>query len=107
MPNAKKNASKFPFTEPPPFAKAMLETPQQEGPSLAGLNFGKANVVDFWAAELAAVKTEKTSSGRLGWIADDDDDIWLVALERVAPSLMRRYAIMAAGVPEKDVSPWL
>ncbi|MCJ1265767.1 hypothetical protein MMC22_005647, partial [Lobaria immixta] len=51
-----------------------LETPQQEGPSLAGLNFGKGNVVDFWAAELAAVKTEKTSSGRLGWIADDDDE---------------------------------
>ena len=98
------NASKFPFPEPLPSAKAMLETSQQEGPPLAGLIFRKANVVDFWAAELAAVKTEKTPSGRLGWIAEDDDDIWLIALERVALDLICWYAIMVTGVPEKDVS---
>lgn len=53
---------------------------------------------------MAAIKTEESPNGRLGWIADDDDDIWLTALERVALNLIRRYAVMAAGAPEKDVS---
>ncbi|MCJ1271719.1 hypothetical protein MMC22_011624 [Lobaria immixta] len=43
----KKNATKFPFPELPVSAKAMLEISQPEGPPLTGLNFGKANVVDF------------------------------------------------------------
>ena len=100
----KKNATKFPFPELPASAEAMLEIAQPKDPLLAGLNFGKANVVDLWATELAAVKTEKTPSGKLEWIADDNGNLWFHALKRVALNLIRWYAIMAAGVPEKDVS---
>lgn len=92
------------FLEPPASAQAMQETPQQESPPLLGLSFGKANVMDFWAAGLAAVKTKKIPNGKLGWIADDDGNIWLTALKRVALNLIRRYAAMTAGALEKNVS---
>ncbi|MCJ1265303.1 hypothetical protein MMC22_005178 [Lobaria immixta] len=100
----KKNATKFPFPELPASAEAMLEITQPKDPLLAGLSFGKANVVDLWATEMAAVKTEKTPSGKLEWIADDNGNLWFHALKRVAFNLIRWYAIMAADVPEKDVS---
>ncbi|MCJ1267837.1 hypothetical protein MMC22_007723 [Lobaria immixta] len=82
----------------------MQETPQQESPPLLGLSFGKANVMDFRAAGLDAVKTKKIPNGKPGRIADDDGNIWLTALKRVALSLIRRYAAITAGAREENVS---
>lgn len=53
---------------------------------------------------IGAVKTKKIPNGKLGWIAEDDGNIWLTALKRVALNLIRRYAAMTAGALEKNVS---
>ena len=81
----------------------MLETLQPESPLLNGLNFDKANIVDFWIIELAAVKTKITPSSKLGWITDNDGNLWLHALKGVALNLICWYAIMTVGAPEKKV----
>lgn len=81
----------------------MLETPQPESLPLNSLNFGKANIVDFWATELAVVKTKITPSGKLGWIADNNGNLWFHVLKGVALNLICWYAIMAIGAPEKKV----
>lgn len=93
-----KNATKHPY--PPPLVSNgdMMEFNQ-----LIGLSWSKANVVDFWAAGLAAVDTAYTSTGRLGWIRTDNDNTLYNALDNAALSFIRQYAVMGVNMTDDKI----
>lgn len=68
-----------------------------------GLSWGKANLIDFWLVGVAAVETEDTSDGRVGWIAADNNGTWENALNNTALLLIRMYCLMAVDLPELEV----
>lgn len=70
---------------------------------LDGLRWSKANVIDFWSAGLAAVETAYTSTGRLGWIRNDEDNTLFIALNNAALGLIRQYALMVVNMTDEDV----
>lgn len=72
---------------------------------LVGLSWSKANVVDFWAAGLAAVDTAHTSTGRLGCIRTDNDNTLYNALDTTALSLIRQYTVMGVNMTDDEIFP--
>lgn len=70
---------------------------------LRGLTWSCTSILNFWLLGLAAMHTEKTSSGGLGWICGDTELAWFAALERVALNLIRQYAVMCVDVIESEI----
>lgn len=69
-----------------------------------GITFSRANVIDFFMVGLAAVETEETEDECLvGWIKDDEDDIWYNALRSVGLALILKYCMMQMKTPKGDV----
>lgn len=93
-----KNAHKYPYPRPPTSNNDMTLFN-----SLEGITWSKANVADFWAAGLACVQTLHTSTGRLGWIQGDQDQIWYHALDHAALTLIRQYAVMAVNMTDEEI----
>lgn len=92
------NATKYPYPRPPTINEHITMFN-----SLKGISWSKANVADFWAMGLASVQTKHTSTGRLGWIEGDSDNINYNALDYAALSLVRQYAVMAVNTSDKEI----
>lgn len=71
--------------------------------NLLGLDWSWVYAADFWSVGFTSVQTEKTASGKLGWIQGDEDQTWLLALECTALNLIRQYAVMTIDLSDADI----
>lgn len=60
-------------------------------------------MADFWAVGLASMQTKHTSTGRLGWIKEDSNNIYYNALDYATLSLVRQYAVMAVNMSDEEI----
>lgn len=69
-----------------------------------GITFSRANVIDCFMVGLAAVETNYSEDESfVGWIKDNEDDIWYSSLRSVGLALILKYCMMQMNTSKGDV----